>query len=64
MKPSNNKIIFSCISTGALMLAATSAMAGLAPPVNNIPEPGTLSLLGLGAVVLVAAAIHKRRNKK
>lgn len=47
-----------------LLLAATPALAGTAPPIGNIPEPGMLPLLGLGAVVLVAIAIRNRRNKK
>lgn len=63
MKSSTQNIIRSGAAL-ALMLTATSAMAGLAPPVNNIPEPGMLTLLGIGGVVLVAAAIRNRRNKK
>ena len=45
----------------ALLLTASSAIAGV---VGNIPEPGMLSLFGLGGVVLAAIAIRNRRNKK
>lgn len=45
----------------ALLFTASSAIAGTA---GNIPEPGMLSLFGLGGVVLAAIAIRNRRNKK
>lgn len=43
------------------LLMTSSAIAGI---VGNIPEPGMLSLFGLGGVVLAAIAIRNRRNKK
>jgi len=65
MKPSRiAKLVLSVIPFMSLFLAASSAFAGLTPPVGNIPEPGILSLFGLGGVVLAAVAIRNRRNKK
>lgn len=52
-----------CIAPAMVLLLATSSTwAGLSG--GNIPEPGMLPLLGLGAVVLIAVAIRNRRNKK
>ena len=41
-------------------LSPTTLLAGIVPP-NQVPEPGVLSLLGLGVAVAIAVAIKKRR---
>jgi len=65
MKPNRiAKLVLSVIPFMSLFLAASPALAGLPPPMGNIPEPGILSLVGLGGVVLAAIAIRNRRNKK
>jgi len=65
MKPNRiAKLVLSVIPFMSLFLAASPALAGLPPPMGNIPEPGILSLVGLGGVVLAAVAIRNRRNKK
>ncbi|WP_313952653.1 PEP-CTERM sorting domain-containing protein [Accumulibacter sp.] len=48
------------LTTLMLSLAAFSAHAIDTIPGNNVPEPGTLALLGLAAVVGLVA--HKRRK--
>ncbi len=40
-------------------LSPTTLLAGGAT--NQVPEPGVLSLLGLGVAVAIAVAIKKRR---
>jgi len=57
----NAKLTASITPFVTLLLTASSAFAG---SVGNIPEPGILSLFGLGGVVLAAVAIRNRRNKK
>ena len=41
-----------------LALAPSLAFAGIA----QLPEPGTLELLGIGAIAVVIAAIRSRRK--
>lgn len=50
------------------VLAATAVFAGATgsawagpPPQNNVPEPGSLALVGLAVAVLVAVS---RKNRK
>lgn len=57
----SSHIAFSIPSFAVLFLATSPVLAGT---VGNIPEPGMLSLFGLGGVVLAAVAIRNRRNKK
>ena len=58
-----NKITYAMLS---LSLAATSfpvfAAVGAAP--GTIPEPGALSLLGIGAVAGLVVWSKNRKNKK
>ena len=59
---SSAKFAASFAAVIALLFTASSAIAGSVG--NNIPEPGMLSLFGLGGVVLAAIAIRNHRNKK
>lgn len=59
------KLAAKIASVMTLLLAASTAMAGMTPPTpGTIPEPGMLPLFGLGAVAMIAVAIRNHRNKK
>ena len=49
-------------STFALLLLTVVAMPAWAGPSLQLPEPGVLELLAIGAVAGVAIAIRKRRK--
>ena len=46
----------------ALLLLALASGTAVAGVPNQLPEPGVLELLAIGAVVGVAIAIRKRRK--
>lgn len=47
-----------------ISLALTSLHASAVTVVSTVPEPGALSLLGIGAVAGLAIWIKRRNNKK
>jgi hypothetical protein len=48
------------LSIAILLLTAAPAFAQLQPPDATIPEPGVISLIGIGALAVLIA----RRGKK
>ena len=46
-----------------LLLSFASATVLGGTPGAPLPEPGVLELIGIGAIVGVAIALRKRRNK-
>jgi hypothetical protein len=52
-------------SLGALALlaslAASTVFAGTAPPIYDVPEPGTLALLALGVAGIAATRLRSRK---
>jgi len=50
------------LSIVALVLLSLVSVPAIAGP-SQLPEPGVLALIGVGAVAGVAVAIRKRRRK-
>ena len=55
-----SKLTAAAVATSS-MLVSLAAHAGVAIPPNVVPEPGTLALVGLAAVVGIVVARNRRK---
>lgn len=55
-----SKLIAAAAATSSVLFAA-SAHAGVFIPPNVVPEPGTLALVGLAAVVGIVVSRNRRK---
>jgi hypothetical protein len=49
------------LAFAATLSAGIALAGGVAPPPNEVPEPGTLALLAGGIVAVVAVRLMKRK---
>jgi len=55
-----SKLIVAAVATSAMVVSAAAHAGAFVPP-NVVPEPGTLALVGLAAVVGIVVARNRRK---